>query len=62
MINIDNAKIDDCCFFLVPGERKPRFGTIIEIILKESAFQVLDTVNGGYYVVWIGNSAWEESE
>jgi hypothetical protein len=62
MINVTEAKINDCCYFLLPNERKPRFGTITSVFLNESGVQVLDPLNGGYYVVWEKNAAWDESE
>jgi hypothetical protein len=62
MIDSMEANIGDCCYFLVPNERQPRSGTIVSIILNESAIQVMDPLRGGFYIVWENNAAWNEKE
>ena len=56
------ASIDDCCYYLLRNEKRPRFGTITKVIKRESAVVVVDAQSGATYVVWEKNAAWDEKE
>ena len=62
MINSLEANIGDCCFFLIRGNNKPKYGTIIAVHKGESAVQVMESVDSKFYVVWEKNAAWDEKE
>lgn len=62
MIKALEAKVGDCCYFLVQHEKAPKFGEIIEIIARESAVQVMDSKDGKYMCVWENNAAWDQKE
>ena len=62
MIKALEAKVGDCCYFLVKNEKSPRFGEIIQIIARESALQVMDSKDGKYMCVWENNAAWDQKE
>ena len=62
MIDSREASIDDCCYYLLRNEKRPRFGTIVRVIKRESAVVVVDAQSGGTYVVWEKNAAWDEKE
>lgn len=62
MIDSLNAAKDDCCYFLLRNDNKIRFGTIVKVIANESAVVVVDGQEGGCYVVWEKNAAWDEKE
>lgn len=62
MIKALEAKVGDCCYFLVKNEKAARFGEIIQIIARESAVQVMDSKDGKYMCVWEMNAAWDQKE
>tara|TARA_Y100001973_G_C5162094_1_gene314088 strand:+ start:511 stop:921 length:411 start_codon:yes stop_codon:yes gene_type:complete len=62
MINSLEADIGDCCYFLLRGESKPKYGTITAVHPRESAVQVMESADSKFYIVWENNAAWEEKE
>ena len=62
MIDSMEAKPGDCCFFLLKGEAKPKYGTIISVHKRESAVQVMESMDSKFYTVWEQNAAWDEKE
>ena len=62
MINIMEANIGDCCYFILRNERKIKFGTIVRVIRRESAVQVMESIDSKFHVVWEKNASWEEKE
>ena len=62
MISSLEANIGDCCYFLTRNDKKIKFGTITATIPRESAVEVMDSVNSGFHTVWEKNAAWEEKE
>tara|TARA_R110001592_G_scaffold105620_1_gene297129 strand:- start:1681 stop:2055 length:375 start_codon:yes stop_codon:yes gene_type:complete len=62
MINSLEAKIGDCCYFLIRNEKAIKFGEIVNLYPRESAVQVIETRNAKYVCVWEKNAAWDEKE
>ena len=62
MINSLEAKVGDCCYFLTRNDKKVKFGTIVRVIKRESAVEVIETLQSRYTVVWEKNAAWDEKE
>ncbi len=62
MIDVMEAKVGDCCYFLLRNERKIKFGTIVRVIRRESCVAVTEVIDSKYHVVWQENAAWEEKE
>ena len=62
MINTLEADVGDCCWFLIMGENKPKYGTITKVLASESAIMVMEELNAKFYVVWENNAAWNEKE
>ena len=61
MIDINETKPGDFCYFLVSWQNKPLFGEIVKVIEKERAVQVL-TATDGFRIVISENAYWEEKE
>ena len=62
MIDSLEAKVGDCCYFLTRNDKKVKFGTIVRVIKRESAVEVIETLQSRYTVVWEKNAAWDEKE
>jgi hypothetical protein len=62
MIKALEAKVGDCCYFLVRNESTPKFGEIIQILARESSVQIMDSKDGKYMCVWENNAAWDQKE
>ena len=62
MINSLEASIGDCCYYLSRNDKKIKFGTIVRVIKKESAVEVIEALNSRFEVVWEKNAAWDEKE
>ena len=62
MISSLEAKEGDCCYYLVPFESKPRFGTILKTVPGESCVQVMDAHDSKYYMVWEQNASWDKDK
>tara|TARA_B100001250_G_scaffold369542_1_gene353085 strand:- start:642 stop:1049 length:408 start_codon:yes stop_codon:yes gene_type:complete len=62
MINSMEANIGDCCYFLIRGINKPKYGTIVAVHKRESAVQVMEALDSKFYVIWEKNAAWDEKE
>ena len=62
MISSLEAKVGDCCYYLVPFESKPRFGQILQTLPQESCVQVMDIHDSKYYMVWEQNASWDKAK
>jgi len=61
VIDINETKPGDVCYFLVGWQGKPIFGEIVKVFESEDAVRVL-TATVGYRVVRSANAYWDEKE
>ena len=61
-MKLDDAKVGDCCFFLIKGVNSPKFGEIYKISEEDNIIHVLEVKDSKYYSVHSKNFAWNKED